>query len=160
MKKAFFCLIFIFFLAPFSSFAQMKHLTLQERIQMASLVLIVEVEKSYKGEGEYLKPGNWFAECIVKEVLIGSFREEKIKINFKNVRRRRNKRSFFKLLDDDECLVFLNFSGEFYQMISPYQGGFKKGKTYKIMDENSPVYPNLEQLGYEQVVERVKKSLE
>ena len=100
MKKAFFYTILTIFMFPITSFSQMKQLTLQERIQMAELVLIVEVEESYKGEGEYLKPGNWFAECIVKEVLMGSFDEEKIKINFKNVRRRKKSRNPLKLLEN------------------------------------------------------------
>ena len=159
MKKALFFFIFILTLLPSTSFAQMKQLTLQERINMASLVLLVEVEKSYKGEGEQLKPGNWFAECTVKEVLSGSFGEEKIKINFKNVKRRQRRLTPIRLSEGSKYLLFLQFSGEFYQMISPYQGAFEQGKTYKIMDKNSPEYPKLEPLGFVEIVERTKKSL-
>ena len=69
MKKILFIYFsIIFVIISASLYAQMSRLSLSERIQMSELVIIVQVEKTYKGEGEEEDVGNWFAECKVKEI--------------------------------------------------------------------------------------------
>lgn len=141
-------------------YAQMPRLSLSERIEMSELVVVAYIDETYKGEGEDEAVGNWFAECNVKEVLRGTFEEEKIKVNYKNVRRRKKSLTPIRLQEGSDYLLFLRKNGNVYQMFSSFQGAFQQGNTYSIYDEALGRRNRSISVSYNEILERVRELLE
>lgn len=153
------------------SSAEMTGMSFQERVRQSDAVVVGTIEEVHPtdaGVGGQSPPPvtHWLATCRVERYIIGPKIHNPAVEEAKAVRlihiafeQKFQKPTPVKLVAGKKYLFFLKEisaqNERLYEMITPYHGAFEAGQDCFIHDEQSPEYPKVVKMSFEEIVQRV-----